>query len=178
MMELIDEAMSAGGNRFTPRLTSVRIRELEVILTDICLSMESLGIPNTLLHGDISFENILVGPRGCVFTDWANASVGNPVVAFEQLRAQFEQENGACAWLPMLTEIYIGSWLEVLNRSQIECALALAPSIAAMIHLFDCWKRLDRECLSEPKLQSCVRAIAREIDRAAHKTESNWIRCA
>ena len=178
IMDLIDRAMAGERNDFTPRLASARLRELEVILTDICLSMESLGIPDALLHGDISFENILVGSRGCVFTDWANAAVGNPFVTFEQLRAQIEQENGGCVWLPMLTEIYVGSWLEVLSRSQIECALALASPVAAMTYLFDHCKRLGRERRSEPQFQSCVRAIARQIDRAAHEIQLRWSRCA
>ncbi|HUV96582.1 MAG TPA: hypothetical protein VMV98_03850 [Acidobacteriaceae bacterium] len=178
MMDLIGDAMARQDCGFAPRLTSARIRELEAILTEACLSMESLGIPDTLLHGDISFENILVGPHGCVFTDWADAAVGNPVVTFEQLRAQIEQENDACVWRPMLTEIYIGSWLEVLSRSQVECALALVPPIAAMTYLFDRWKRFGSEHQSDPKFQSYIRGLARQMDRAACDVESRRTRCA
>lgn len=178
MIGLIDEAMARLDNDFTPRLTSARIRELEVILAEVYFSMKCLSIPDALLHGDISFDNILVGLGGCVFIDWAKAAVGNPFVTFEQLRAQIKQENGACVWLPMLTEIYAESWLEVLSRSQIDCALALAPPIAAMTYLFDQWERLGRERRSEPKFQSYVRAIARQINQAARDVELRWTRCA
>lgn len=178
LMDTIDDAMAQQASGSAPRLTRARMRELESILMESCLSLESLGVPDTLLHGDISFENILVGPRGCVFIDWANAAIGNPFVTFEQLRAQLEQENDASAWLPLLTETYCQSWLEALSRRQIECALAIAPLIAAMAYLFDQWKRLGSERSSEPKFQSYVRGLARQIDHAACEIESRQAKCA
>ncbi len=33
----------------------------------------------TLVHGDIRSDNILIGPAGPVFVDWPHAAVGNPV---------------------------------------------------------------------------------------------------
>ena len=33
----------------------------------------------TLIHGDIRSDNILIGPAGPVFVDWPHAAVGNPV---------------------------------------------------------------------------------------------------
>jgi hypothetical protein len=33
----------------------------------------------TLVHGDIRSDNILIGPSGPVFVDWPHAAVGNPV---------------------------------------------------------------------------------------------------
>ncbi len=33
----------------------------------------------TLIHGDIRSDNILMGPQGPVFVDWPHAAVGNPV---------------------------------------------------------------------------------------------------
>ena len=178
MMDLIRDAMGRQDSGFASRFTSARICALEAILTEACLGLESLRIPDTLLHGDLSFENILVGPRGCVFTDWANSAVGNPFVTFEQLRAQIEQENEACVWLPVLTEIYLGSWLEMLSRNQIECALTLVPPIAAMTYLFDQWQRFGSEHGSDPSFENSIRAIARQIDRFAHDFELRRVRCA
>lgn len=178
MMDLIRDAMARQDAGVIQPLTSIRIRALEAILTEACLGLEDLGIPDTLLHGDLSFENILVSPRGCVFTDWACVAVGNPFVTFEQLRAQIEQDKNAHAWLPVLTEIYLGSWLEMLSRSRIERALNLIPPIAEMTYLFDQWQRFGREHCSDPKFQSSIRAIARQIDRAARNIELRRVRCA
>jgi hypothetical protein len=33
----------------------------------------------TLIHGDIRSDNVLIGPAGPVFVDWPHAAVGNPV---------------------------------------------------------------------------------------------------
>ena len=33
---------------------------------------------DTLLHGDLRADNVLIGPHGVVFVDWPHASVGNP----------------------------------------------------------------------------------------------------
>ena len=178
MIDLIDDAMVRQDLGFGPRFTSARLHALEAILTETCLSLEDLQIPDALLHGDLSFENILVGPRGLVFTDWASAAVGNPFVTFEQLRAQIEQEKDAHAWLPVLTEIYLGSWSELLNRNQMECALNLVPPIAAMMYLFDQWQLFGSERCSELDFQSYVRGIARQIDRAAHDIPLRRVRCA
>ena len=95
IMEKVDEAMAQPNFSHAPRLAKSRIREIGSIVEEACLNLESLGIPDTLLHGDFSFANILAGTRGCVFTDWAHAAVGNPFVNFEQLLAQVAQETDA-----------------------------------------------------------------------------------
>jgi hypothetical protein len=139
MLEYIDEAMAWPGLSRASRLGASRIRELGSILDEACLSLESLGIPDTLMHGDLNFGNILAGPRGLVFTDWANASVGNPFLNFEHLRVQLAQEPDLAPCVPRLTDIYRESWRHVLTRSQINCALALVPPITVALHLSGRW---------------------------------------
>jgi len=80
--------------------------------------------------------------------------------------------------IPVLTEIYLGSWSELLNRNQMECALNLVPPIAAITYLFDHWQRFGAEHGSEPNFESSIRAIARQIDRAAHDIQLRRVRCA
>jgi hypothetical protein len=178
MMEYIEEAMARPGVSHAPRLGPTRIREMGVIVEDACFSLEVLGIPDTLLHGDISFGNILAGPRGCVFTDWAHAAVGHPFVTFEHLRAQIAQETDTAPWMGRLTEIYRESWSEVLTDAQIECALALVPPVAAILYLFGRRKWLASERRHEPEFQSYVRGLARQIDRAARSLELRKVVCA
>ena len=139
MLEYIDEAMAWPSVSHASRLGANRLHEIESILDEACLSLEALGIPDTLMHSDLNFGNILVGPRGCVFTDWAHASVGNPFLSFEHLRVQLEQEPNIAPWVPRLTEIYQRSWREALTGSQIESALTLVPPIAVALHLSGRW---------------------------------------
>jgi hypothetical protein len=178
LMEYIDEAMAQPNLSHSPRLDPSRIRELGSMLEDACFSLEALQIPDTLLHGDIGFANILMGPRGCVFTDWAHASIGSPFVTFEHLRAQIEQEADAAPWVPRLTETYQKSWREVLTDTQIKCALALVPPVAVVAYLVGRWDWLTRERRHEPQFQSYVRGLARQMDRAVQALEHGEVLCA
>jgi hypothetical protein len=178
MMDYFEEAMAPPYVSHAPRLGPTRIREMGAIVENACLSLEGLGIPDTLLHGDISFGNILAGPRGCVFTDWAHAAVGHPFVTFEHLRAQIAQEFDTAPWVGRLTEIYRESWSDVLTGAQIECALALVPPVAAILYFFGRRKWLASERRYEPEFQSYVRGLARQIDRAARSLELRKVVCA
>jgi hypothetical protein len=178
MMEYFAEAMAQPGASHAPRLGTTRMCELGSILADACLSLEALDIPDTLLHGDISCGNILAGPHGCVFTDWAHAAVGNPFVTFEHLRAQIAQERDTAPWLARLTEIYRENWREVLTGAQIECALALVPPIAIVLYLFERWDWLASERRHDPQFQSYLRGLARQMDRAAQALELGSVLCA
>lgn len=177
IMEKVNEAMAQSSASQAPRLEANRIREIGSIIEDLCLALESLGIPDTLLHGELSFANILVGTRGCVFTDWAQPAVGNPFVNFEQLRAQIEQERDTASWLAQLTEVYRRSWLEFLTEAQIKCALALMPPIALAMYLFSRWRWLGPDLRREPEFQSYLRGLARQMDRATKGVVLETVRC-
>jgi hypothetical protein len=178
MMEYIDEAMASESLSHAPRLGASRLYEIGSTLEEACFSLEALGIADTLIHGDLNFGNMLAGPRGCVFTDWAHASIGNPFLNFEHLRLQIAQETDLAHCVPMLTEIYRESWRQVLTDSQIECGLALVPPIAAAFYLFGRWDWLTSERRRDPQFQSYVRALARQIDRAAQAFELKEVLCA
>ena len=178
MMEYIDEAMAQLNLSQIPRLGSSRIRELGSILEEACFNLEALRIPDTLLHGDLGFGNLLMGLRGCVFTDWAQASIGNPFVTFEHLRGQIAQEANTAPWVPRLSEIYQESWRKVLTDAQIKCALALVPPIAVSQYLLGRWDWLATERRHDPKFQSYVRGLARQMDRAVQALELGEVLCA
>ncbi|HEY2467774.1 MAG TPA: hypothetical protein VGI45_08020 [Terracidiphilus sp.] len=178
IIDSIDDAISQQESSFAPKLASSRIRELGFVLDEACLRLDELGIPNTLLHGDICLENILAGPRGSVFTDWANAAVGNPFITFEQLRAQIAQESGSGIWLQSVTDTYREQWLDVLTHRQIDCALIDVQPIAIMSYLLDHWDWIVSERRHELQFQRYLRGMARQIDRAARALEPGDARCA
>ncbi len=178
MMETIDEAMAQPNFHHATRLAKSRIREIGSIIEEACMNLESLGIPDTLLHGDFSFANILVGTRGCVFTDWAHAAIGNPFVNFEQFRGQVAQETDTVASVAHLTEIYRKNWCDVLTDGQIQCALTLVPPIAVALDLIGRWNWIGPECRREPQFQSYIRGLARQMDRATQPAVLGAVRCA
>lgn len=81
----IDEAMGFQTSTKVPRIETKRLRELQNIFEDVCSYMGGLGLPDTVLHADMNLGNILVADERCVFIDWCEAYVGNPLVTFEHL---------------------------------------------------------------------------------------------
>jgi hypothetical protein len=178
MMEYINEAMASKSLSHTPRVGADRIQEIGSSLGEACLRLEALGIPDTLIHSDLSFGNILIGPRQCVFTDWAYASVGNPFLNYEHLRVQIAQEDGTGRCMSRLAEVYRESWRQVLTESQIKRAFALVPPIAVALYLSRRWDWFTTERRHDPHFQSYVRAMARQIEGASQGIELKEVRCA
>jgi hypothetical protein len=170
-MECLKNAMAQQNFSNTRRIGDARLQEIGSILETACLTLETIGIPDTLIHNDLSFENILVGRNTCVFTDWATASIGNPFVTFEHLRVQIAQEKKTEAWVPQLTEIYQESWRAWLPSSQIKRAFSFVPLIAVASHFYSRREWLTSDRRHEPQFQSYARVLARQMDRAARVLE-------
>ena len=47
-------------------------------LVEACAALNDLGLPDTLVHGDLHPGNVVVTPMGHVVVDWSDAAVGNP----------------------------------------------------------------------------------------------------
>src|SRR5882724_7421965 len=60
-------------------------------LKESCSLLQSFSLPDTLGHIDFNPGNILVSPDHCVFLDWAEGCVTNPVITFEYLRRHMER---------------------------------------------------------------------------------------
>ncbi len=90
MMKSAQEAMESQSSRFAPQLGPGQLGRLSMRLEEACIELVELNIPNTLMHGDFSLDNILVGRQACVFTDWAQASIGNRT-ALAPLKAKQER---------------------------------------------------------------------------------------
>jgi hypothetical protein len=85
-----------------PRLGVHRLRELEFITRDACCAMLNLCIPSTLIHNDFNGGNILLSDSRCVFTDWAEAGIGNPFLTFQHLCAQISRDSNKAGCLASL----------------------------------------------------------------------------
>jgi len=178
MMELAQEAMGYQSSGFAPRFGASRFGRLSTRLEYACVELADLNIPDTLIHGDISLDNILVAGQGCVFTDWAQASIGNPFVTFERLCSQIAQDPRAQSWLSRLVDMYRAGWRSILSEDQINRALDLAQTIAAAIDLLTQCERLRQNRSHEFQIHSGLRAMTRRLDRAIDALELNQSRCA
>ncbi|KAI0560763.1 Protein kinase-like protein [Gracilaria domingensis] len=105
-----------GSHKYTEILRDIQGREEEV--KEICQAILSYGIPNTLVHGDISDCNAgngdVGGGRGYCFYDWSYAHIGHPFVdiyCVENLVSDLETRCTAPVrreywkhWMPMVSE--------------------------------------------------------------------------
>ncbi len=64
-----------------------RLAELESGWPDACTG-------DTLVHGDIRSDNILLGSEGVVFVDWPHAAVGTPVLDLVEWAPSVQLEGG------------------------------------------------------------------------------------
>lgn len=49
-------------------------------LVDACAALIDIGLPDTLIHGDLHPGNVVLRPAGHVVVDWSDAAIGNPFV--------------------------------------------------------------------------------------------------
>jgi hypothetical protein len=47
---------------------------------DACAALIDIGLPDTLIHGDLHPGNVVLTPAGHVVVDWSDAAIGNPFV--------------------------------------------------------------------------------------------------
>jgi len=137
-------------------------------LKESCALLESLGLPDTLGHIDFNPGNILVSLDHCVFLDWAEGCVTNPVITFEYLRRHMERGGAKeTAGDARLCAAYLRPWAAFLSPDDVRRALSVAPAIAVFVHAIagDTWRTLD--LVSNPTLAGYFRSLTRRMYRDA-----------
>jgi hypothetical protein len=167
LIAYLDEAMVLQTSTKAPRLSSSRLKALEVALNRACFLQQELGMPDSLMHSDISPDSILYDGNRYVFTDWCEANVGNPFITLEQMcvhaaRRTTEPE----LWVRALRDEYKSCWKELLTERQIDRGFQLAPLLSILSYLHDSAKYLDSPMRYDPQRLSYSRSLARHIDRA------------
>lgn len=128
-------------------------------------SLQEIGIPNALGHSDFNPGNIVTDGNDCVFLDWAEAHVGQPVLTLEYLMAHLrkdfptlvEQES-------VLRQEYIQSWPASISHA-IGDALALAPLVALYAYAVSGERWRDPERLAAPQFCGYLRSLTRQMKK-------------
>jgi hypothetical protein len=168
IISYLEEAMGQQTSTKVPRLEVWRLRQIGTILTDACGAMEELAIPETVVHNDMNRGNILVCEKNCLFTDWCEVSIGNPVITFQHLLLLLPPNGDHTeADHATLKHAYRQRWLDSLPAYKIDVAFALTPLLAVASYLYGRgdWLRSMRR--HDPHVQSYARSLARHMDRAA-----------
>jgi hypothetical protein len=168
IFEYLDEAMGQQASRKALPLSTSRLHEIRTVLHDACFVLRELRIPDSLIHGDISPGSILCNGSNCVLTDWCEAYVGNPFIAFEQLCVHVRRSTGdSSLWIRALTQVYRSCWADLLTERQIEKTLQIVPLISVLSYLYGRGDWLHTSRRNEPAVQSYSRGLARHMDRIA-----------
>jgi hypothetical protein len=173
LIEYLSLAMERQVSTRAPRLAAERMLEIGRLLDDACDCMESLSIPDTLIHNDMNAGNVLYDGSQCVFVDWCEVAVGNPFLTFEHLSLMASNEKERTR----LRAIYRQCWLESLSPRQIEQAFHLAPMLAVASYLYGRGDWLASPGRNDPQFESYARSLARHIDRAAQATNLQETLC-
>lgn len=157
---LIDAMARQTSTKSAP-LSRDRLLELGEILRDTCFRLEAFDIPDALIHNDLNAGNILSDGTKCVFTDWSEAAVGNPLLSCErlcQLSRPHAEGVRAC---------YRDCWSPWLATGILEEAIALTPLLAIYAYLYGRGDWIGQTQGARPQFESYARSLARHMDRAA-----------
>ena len=168
----LEEAMRDQVSTRVPRLEGPRLKEIGEIVHAACSEMQALYIPDSLTHNDINLGNILSDGSRCVFTDWAEASVGNPFLTVQNLSVHVARlGESACTWASRMKTEYKQPWLDLLPAATIDRALVIAPLLAIAVYLYGRGEWLRSPRRADPNFSSYARSLARCMDRAARSPE-------
>ena len=156
-------------------LSNSELTSLAEGLKESCALLQSFGFPDTLGHIDLNPGNIQVSRDHCVFLDWAEGCVTNPLITLEYLRRHMERsgvkEPAADA---RLSAAYLRPWAAYFSPEDLQRVLAAVPPVAVFVHAIgsDAWRTLDPA--SNPALAGYFRGLTRRMNRdAVHAAEGS-----
>ncbi len=118
-------------NPVTAQLTTEERDQLPTLATDLRTSIDelaSIGIPETLLHGDLHAGNIAVRDGVPIAFDWTDAAVSHPFLDL----VTFVGDRSELARSPRVTDAYLAVWQDFAPLPALRRALDLADRLGAL----------------------------------------------
>jgi hypothetical protein len=103
-----DRLLQVGRDGGLTASEAAAIRSRVPDLVDACHTLAASGVPDSLEHGDLAADEVIIGEMGPVFLDWSDGSITHPFLSAASLLA-----GGADAVEsqdPWVTA-YLGPWL-------------------------------------------------------------------
>ncbi|HWH61073.1 MAG TPA: phosphotransferase [Terriglobales bacterium] len=172
----MNELMAAQKKPAPAPLDRSELRTLALSLREACTTLQSFSLPDTIGHTDFNPGNIFVGQDRCVFLDWSEAAVSNPVLTFQYLREYLPRSGmNEAAGGEKLSAVYSQRWSTVCSANEIRKALAQAPLVAVFAYALstDSWRSIDRasDCKTAAYYRSLARRMYREAVKVAQRSE-------
>jgi hypothetical protein len=111
------------------------LRDQAPVFIAACREVADSGVPDSLDHGDLSADEIILGEMGPVFLDWSDGSITHPFLSAAALLAH-PSISGADD-REALVAAYLGPWLAAgLGLDEVACRRAMAAArIVLPLHL-------------------------------------------
>jgi hypothetical protein len=119
-----DQTMSALTND-----QRLRLRALVPVLKELTQEMAGLGVPYTLVHGDLHLANTARIDGEFAFFDWTDACVAHPF--FDLMAMKFETDD---VEKQLIMEAYLAGWGEVVGPETLQRAVLLAGVLIPLHH--------------------------------------------
>ena len=138
LFEYIEEAMSFQTSTKAPQIHKCCQLELRETFERVCDSISDLGIPDSVVHGDMNVGNILHARCHCKFIDWSETYIGHPLINLQRLLLlnQPHSPGFKAASDRILKERYRSCLQKVCDPVRIDRGLACMPLIAAASALY------------------------------------------
>jgi hypothetical protein len=144
------------------------LANLRSTLKDALHCLAATQIPDSLGHSDFNPANIIVGPKGCVFLDWAEAHIGHPFLTFEYLIAHLRRSGPAMSKFESeIRTTYRERWASATSPEQVDEAFACSPLAAVFAYAVtgNIWR--DPVGLKIPGVAGHFRSLTRRMKREA-----------
>ena len=76
-------------------------------LVETCNALAVSGVPDSLEHGDLAGDEVIIGEMGPVFLDWSDGTITHPFLS----AASLLRSGGPAATEGALVAAYLGPWL-------------------------------------------------------------------
>ena len=125
---------------------------------DACHALADSGVPDSLEHGDLSADEVILGEMGPVFLDWSDGSITHPFLSAASLLADGpagDDPGGA----------YLGPWLaagivtEETGRVTLGHAATVLPLHLAGLYADRILPALGAEARTDPKVIAALRTL-------------------
>lgn len=171
MCRYLEDAMQGQTSTRVSPISAQHLEKLCGLLNEACNAVERIGIPDALIHNDMNAGNILFDGSRVVFTDWAEAYIGNPFITFHHLHVQAQRSDPTSALASKVRAIYANHWRGRLGDVQLSRSLALSPPLAIASYLVGRDTTFQSPHRTDLQGQSYARSLARHLDRAAQAPE-------
>jgi hypothetical protein len=134
------------------------LRRRATALIECCHALADSGVPDSLEHGDLTADEVILGDMGPVFLDWSDGSITHPFLSAASLLA-----DGAIGDDP--GGAYLGPWLtagvvtDETGRAALANAATVLPLHLAGLYADRILPALGGDTRTDPKVISALRTL-------------------